>query len=235
MSHNIWDNVEYVTDVIRVSLTRMEVLERLGRSQTTAMYRRLKKFEEQHRIDTSHFKPYNTQKRRLSTDNNRLLSNEDIFRVNSKASQAVVKRRLMRDNLLAYKCDRCKNVGVWNDEPLVLQLEHKDGDHTNNELSNLCFLCPNCHSQTSTYCGKNVEYKTSRPNKSDYIQQVKDSATKRNQHLVEAVLNSGIDFSRYGWSKQVASIINKTPQKVKDWMMRYMKEFYETKCFHRSK
>ena len=30
-----------------------------------------------------------------------------------------------------------------------------DGDSKNNKLDNLRFLCPNCHAQTDTYCGKN--------------------------------------------------------------------------------
>ena len=49
-----------------------------------------------------------------------------------------------------YKCDIC-GVVEWEGRPLSLQLHHKDGDHYNNEISNLQLLCPNCHSQTDTY------------------------------------------------------------------------------------
>lgn len=45
-----------------------------------------------------------------------------------------------------YKCERCCNT-VWNDEPICLELHHKNCTHTDNELSNLQILCPNCHSQ----------------------------------------------------------------------------------------
>ena len=38
---------------------------------------------------------------------------------------------------------------------LALQLHHIDGDHENNEVSNLTFLCPNCHAITDSYGGKN--------------------------------------------------------------------------------
>ena len=31
-------------------------------------------------------------------------------------------------------------------------MHHKDGNHQNNELSNLEFLCPNCHATTDSYC-----------------------------------------------------------------------------------
>lgn len=37
---------------------------------------------------------------------------------------------------------------------LVLHVDHVDGDAWNNEAENLRFLCPNCHSQTATYCRK---------------------------------------------------------------------------------
>lgn len=41
---------------------------------------------------------------------------------------------------------------------LILQLDHRDGDHTNHSIDNLRFLCPNCHSQTDTFSGKNAKY-----------------------------------------------------------------------------
>ena len=37
-----------------------------------------------------------------------------------------------------------------------LQLDHIDGDRSNNELGNLRLLCPNCHALTDTYCGRNI-------------------------------------------------------------------------------
>lgn len=40
---------------------------------------------------------------------------------------------------------------------LSLQLHHKDGDRTNNEIDNLTYLCPNCHAITDSYGGKNNE------------------------------------------------------------------------------
>lgn len=45
---------------------------------------------------------------------------------------------------------------TWNDRPLALQLDHIDGDATHNGLENLRILCPNCHSQTRTFAGRNM-------------------------------------------------------------------------------
>lgn len=49
-----------------------------------------------------------------------------------------------------HKCLWCRN-NEWNGKPLTLELDHIDGDTSNNNRENLRFLCPNCHSQTSTW------------------------------------------------------------------------------------
>lgn len=51
-------------------------------------------------------------------------------------------------------CSEC-GISEWNGKPIVLELEHKDGNSENNSKENLCLLCPNCHSQTSTFKAKN--------------------------------------------------------------------------------
>lgn len=54
-----------------------------------------------------------------------------------------------------YYCSICGNSGVWMDKSLSLQLDHIDGDFTNNMPMNLRILCPNCHTQTETWGSKN--------------------------------------------------------------------------------
>ena len=48
-------------------------------------------------------------------------------------------------------CASCSVGTTWNGKPLVLQLDHIDGDSDNNSLTNLRLLCPNCHTQTETF------------------------------------------------------------------------------------
>jgi len=57
-----------------------------------------------------------------------------------------LKAKILKENLIEYKCAKC-NRSVWQGKQLSLHLHHIDGDHYNNDLSNLKFLCPNCHSQ----------------------------------------------------------------------------------------
>lgn len=53
-------------------------------------------------------------------------------------------------------CNHCQ-INEWRGKPLTLELEHKDGNKKNNERSNLEAICPNCHSLTDTWRGRNTE------------------------------------------------------------------------------
>ena len=53
-----------------------------------------------------------------------------------------------------YKC-ACCGVNSWQGKDITLEVNHIDGDASNNILENLEFLCPNCHAQTDTYRAKN--------------------------------------------------------------------------------
>jgi hypothetical protein len=56
-----------------------------------------------------------------------------------------------------YKEDKCELCGLteWNGFKISKQLDHIDGNSHNHLLSNLRIICPNCHAQTDTWCGKN--------------------------------------------------------------------------------
>lgn len=67
-------------------------------------------------------------------------------------ASSYIKRHILE--LQSNKCAKCGIVD-YNNAPIVLELEHKDGNSENNLLSNLECLCPNCHSQTPTYKNRN--------------------------------------------------------------------------------
>lgn len=69
-------------------------------------------------------------------------------------------RRYFRDrDPDGYKCEQCGLGPSWNNAPLTLQLDHRNGDCCDDRLENLRWLCPNCHSQTDTYTGRNAHRK----------------------------------------------------------------------------
>lgn len=70
-------------------------------------------------------------------------------------STSNLKKKLIKFGLKDNVCEKCGNNGEWNGESITLQIHHVDGNNKNNEISNLNILCPNCHSQTNTFTGKN--------------------------------------------------------------------------------
>jgi HNH endonuclease len=64
------------------------------------------------------------------------------------------KKRLLKARLKTEECERC-GINTWMGEPLSLALHHINGEKDNNRLENLSLLCPNCHSQTHNFAGRN--------------------------------------------------------------------------------
>jgi hypothetical protein len=65
-----------------------------------------------------------------------------------------LKQRLVRLGLLEEACDEC-GITEWRGKPLSLCLHHINGVNDDNRLENLAVLCPNCHSQTENFAGRN--------------------------------------------------------------------------------
>ena len=80
------------------------------------------------------------------------------YQMNEKVLNGSAKPRTLKKYLIKVHGNKCWTCGIteWNDKPIVMELEHIDGNSENNNLKNLSLICPNCHSQTDTYKGKNV-------------------------------------------------------------------------------
>jgi hypothetical protein len=87
---------------------------------------------------------------------------EELLVVGRRTSRAHLKTRLLKEGLRENRCEEC-GITEWRGKPINAQLHHKNGDGRDNRLGNLEFLCPNCHSQTDTYGGRNGHRRKRRP------------------------------------------------------------------------
>lgn len=86
-----------------------------------------------------------------------IYTDSEIFTKKSEFQGQTVKKRILTKKLIPYNCSICGLQPLWNNSLLTLQLDHINGLREDNRLENLRFLCPNCHSQTNTYAGKNLQ------------------------------------------------------------------------------
>lgn len=84
------------------------------------------------------------------------LTEKDLLKENCKHARNDLRRFIINNDLIQYKCAIC-GIDHWNGKTLSLELDHINGINNDNRLENLRFLCPNCHSQTTTYGSRNQQ------------------------------------------------------------------------------
>jgi DNA-binding CsgD family transcriptional regulator/5-methylcytosine-specific restriction endonuclease McrA len=86
---------------------------------------------------------------------------EEVFARNTHRNRGHLKERLLQAGLKDGTCERC-GIAEWRDQAISLALHHINGDRLDNRIENLELLCPNCHSQTDTFSGRNGHGKSGR-------------------------------------------------------------------------
>lgn len=147
-------SLEELQKIVLESKTYSELMKKLGYTENRGTsYQNMKKYLIENNINFSHLSGYEPG----SKITKKYTLEEILVKDTPYTNMSKLKDRVLKANLLEYKCSKCGNIGEWQGEPLVLQLDHINGDNRDNRIENLRLLCPNCHSQTETFCGKNKE------------------------------------------------------------------------------
>ncbi|MCE5225971.1 MAG: HNH endonuclease, partial [Porphyromonadaceae bacterium] len=148
---------EELTRIVSECDSYTEVLEKFnlciyGGGNTNTLKNRLK-FD---KIDVSHF----TRKKRMMQGwkngagkyvNDNVKKSIESYLKKGIILSPGIKKRLFKENILENKCACCGLKDIWNGKPITLQVDHINGDTTDNRRENIRSICPNCHSQTPTF------------------------------------------------------------------------------------
>lgn len=104
--------------------------------------------------DTSHFTGQAWMRGRCRSPSEVRRSLEVVLTAGSMCHSGDLRNRLRRAGLKEARCELC-GLTDWQGHPVPLELDHITGNATDNRLENLRILCPNCHAQTETWCGRN--------------------------------------------------------------------------------
>ena len=212
---------EQFVELLKKSSTISEVLFKLGYTVkgNSWGYSQVKRRMDDLNLDYSIFKGKSAV---IKTNKLNNVRKEDILKENCKHQRTVLRRYIIKNNLIPYKCAIC-GCTEWQGKTLSLELDHINGINNDNRLENLRFLCPNCHSQTSTYGSRNQQ-----TNSSEY--DIPDDLRKMVEEKYDEVKSVKKVSSILGIRRCVVTkIVNESGQKHSNqkYIIRYDKDWNE--------
>lgn len=144
-------------EAVKNSSSLAQTLSRLGVAPYGGNYHVIRRAIKHFNLDTSHFTGQLWNKGRTIGPKQPL---EKYFSGQLQIRSNQLKSRLLSEKMLDRVCSNCRNT-EWLGQPIPLELDHINGNHSDNRFHNLRLLCPNCHALTPTYRGKNRASKLS--------------------------------------------------------------------------
>lgn len=141
-------------EAVQSSTSIRQVLEKLGLAEAGGNYSIVKRRIQGLGLSTAHFKGQGWKKGNASP----LVPAKpisEILRKGTNVQSYKLKKRLFAEGLKEKMCESCL-LTEWLGRSIPLELDHINGDGTDNRIENLRILCPNCHALTETYRGKKL-------------------------------------------------------------------------------
>lgn len=143
---------EEMENIVKNSKTIKECLTKMNRPNGHGNYATFYRYKRIYNLDTSHFNSVSNPNGRCNVY--KPLSEYTKDEVCSIKGSVLLKK-LIDEGYKEYKCENPEcGLSEWHGKPISLQVHHIDGNHYNCSLENLMILCPNCHSQTDSFCGR---------------------------------------------------------------------------------
>lgn len=143
-------NEQELRDAVANSFSIAEALTKLNVSPYGGNYAVFRRAVKHFDIDTSHFTGQGWRRAKRFPPSRPI---DDYLQNKASIRSTKLKKRLIKEGLLKHVCNKCE-LTLWLEQPIPLELHHIDGDSSNNALSNIELLCPNCHSFTDNYRNK---------------------------------------------------------------------------------
>ena len=180
-----WENFskEELEQFVKDSTSYAQVCEKIGYKGGSGP-KAVKDMIELYQFDISHFKGMGWNKNNFNYE-------RFCYGNNIKPADAIDAIVYLR----GHHCERC-GLEQWFDEPIPLEVHHKDGDRLNNELDNLQLLCPNCHSLTDNWRGRNISTGKEKIPEEQYVQALRDSPNIRQALLKLGLTAKGQNYVR---------------------------------------